>query len=108
MKYKHYAPKARVVILKGDGYVDYVNRHARDGVAALCYREDGPLLRTPYVSYGAADDYAAQAHGLFDALRQLDETGAHVVYARCPEPQGVGMAVYNRLIRAAGFEVLSI
>lgn len=108
MKYKHYAPKARVILVKGAGYVDYVNSHAGKGVAALCYQEDGPLLHIPYVSFGAADDDSSQAQKLFDALRRLDEEGAAVVYARCPHTDGMGMAVYNRLIRAAGFEVLSI
>lgn len=108
MKYKHYAPSARVILVKGASYVDYVNRHAGDGVAALCYQEDGPQLHIPYVSFGAADDDSSQARELFDALRRLDEEGAKLVYARCPHTDGMGMAVYNRLIRAAGFEVLSI
>ena len=108
MKYKHYAPKARVILLQGDHYVDFVNAHKEEGVAALCYQEDCPILHVPSVSYGKAGDYYSQARELFDALRRLDEIGAKVVYARCPAPQGVGMAVYNRLIRAAGFEVLRI
>lgn len=108
MKYKHYAPKARVILLSGEHYVDFVNAHKGKGVAALCYQEDCPILDVPSVSYGRAEDYHSQARELFDALRRLDEIGAEVVYARCPAPQGVGMAVYNRLIRAAGFEVLHI
>ena len=43
---------------------------------------------------------------LFDALRELDEQGANTVYARCPALSGVGLAVYNRLIRAAGFKIV--
>ncbi|MBQ8978384.1 MAG: translation factor SUA5, partial [Oscillospiraceae bacterium] len=39
-------------------------------------------------------------------LRRLDEIGAERVYIRCPERDGVGLAVYNRLLRAAGFEVI--
>jgi L-threonylcarbamoyladenylate synthase len=58
---------------------------------------------------GKKDDYETQAQRLFDALRRIDETDSfNLVYARCPEPQGVGMAVYNRLIRAAGFEVRNL
>lgn len=110
MKYKHYAPKAHVVILKGNRkqYVDYVNRHRREGVAALCYEEDVSLLKVPAYPYGGELDYTAQAHQLFDRLRELDEKRLTLVYARCPEPTGVGMAVYNRLIRAAGFEVIEL
>lgn len=107
MKYKHYAPKARIRMIKGGAacYAHYVNEHAAEGVAALCFEEDLPYLRVPALSYGRRSDPLEQAHRLFDALRQLDEMGAKTVYAAAPSPHGVGLAVYNRLIRAAGFDV---
>ena len=110
MKYKHYAPAAAVTILRGtrQAYLDYVNAHAQSGVFALCFAEDGPALRVPFVSYGSEEDSASQARLLFDALRLLDERGAKQVFARCPSQEGVGLAVYNRLIRAAGFSFLDV
>ncbi len=110
MKYKHYAPKARVIILKGstEEYINYVNRHSLQGVGALCYKEDCAELNVPCVVLGEKDDYSAQAHNLFSDLRRLDEMGLTTVYARCPETGGVGLAVYNRLIRSAGFEVIDL
>lgn len=110
MKYKHYAPKARVIILKGstDEYINYVNSHNENGVGALCYSGDEKRLNTQYIVLGSKNDYVAQAHNLFSALRELDEMGLETVYARCPETDGVGLAVYNRLIRSAGFEVVEI
>lgn len=110
MKYKHYAPAAKVTILRGTqrAYLDYVNAHTAEGVFALCFDEDIEGLRVPFVSYGKEADSASQAHLLFDALRVLDERGAKIVYARCPSQQGVGLAVYNRLIRAAGFSFLDV
>jgi L-threonylcarbamoyladenylate synthase len=110
MKYKHYSPKANVVILDGDekAYLDYVNGHNAPGVAALCYDGEEKSLKVPAVCYGGERDYARQARELFEALRKLDEIGADTVYARCPPPEGVGLAVYNRLMRAAGFEVLRL
>ena len=42
------------------------------------------------------------------ALRALDEQGDGVVYARCPKKDGLSMAVYNRLIRAAAFRVIQL
>lgn len=109
MKYKHYAPKAQVRLVKGTAaaYIHYVNAHAADGVAALCFDEDVPHLTVPCVPYGHRDDPFEQAHRLFDALRQLDELGAKTVYAASPRPQGVGLAVYNRLIRAAAFDIIN-
>ncbi|MVB09430.1 Threonylcarbamoyl-AMP synthase [Caprobacter fermentans] len=110
MKYKHYSPKANVVILSGGekSYFAFVNSHAEPGVAALCYDGEDRLLKVPAVCYGAEKDTGAQARELFEALRRLDDLGAKTVYARCPAPDGVGLAVYNRLMRAAGFEVLQL
>ena len=110
MKYKHYSPKANVIILDGSerAYADYVNTHKAPGVAALCYTGEEKLVNVPAVCYGGEADYATQARDLFESLRHLDDIGAQTVYARCPEPKGVGLAVCNRLMRAAGFEVLRL
>ena len=111
MKYKHYAPRARVILLNcnDEQYIDYVNEKAAKGVAALCCDEDIPLLKTPVFSLGKRNDYTRQAHTLFDELRRIDEDDSvKVVYSRLPKTNGVGMAVYNRLIRAAGFEVIDL
>lgn len=50
MKYKHYAPRARVILLNcnDEQYIDYVNKKAAKGVAALCCDEDIPLLKLPF------------------------------------------------------------
>ncbi len=110
MKYKHYSPKANVIILDGSfsAYKNYVNQHNKEGTAALCYNGENGELSVPAVCYGGENDCSEQARELFDALRRLDEMNAETVYARCPEPEGVGLAVYNRLIRAAGFEVIHL
>lgn len=107
MKYKHYAPKAEITIIKGSpkSYAEYVNQHQGDGVGALCFDEDLPHLSVPSVTYGSRTDALTQAQKLFDALRQLDEMGIRTVYAACPESSGVGLAVYNRLLRAAAFRI---
>lgn len=110
MKYKHYSPKARIIILKGNQteYINYINTNKDSSTGALCYDSDIDKLTVPYVSLGSESDYTAQAHNLFTALRQLDEMGLKIVYARCPDTDGVGLAVYNRLIRSAGFEVINL
>ena len=77
-----------------------------EGLFCLCFAGDEAVLDVPCVVYGAEQDPAAQAHDLFSALRRLDERGAKTVYARCPEMGGVGLAVYNRLLRAAAFRVV--
>lgn len=111
MKYKHYAPRAKVVIINGsrEQYISYVNTHGDSNVAALCYEEDAADIAVSTVTYGSEADTSVQATKLFDALRRCDElTGVDLIYARCPSQEGVGLAVYNRLLRAAGFDVINL
>ena len=110
MKYKHYSPAARVILLDGspEKIAAYVNAHAGDGVWALCFDGEQGDLHVPTLTYGSRDDDTAQAQHVFDALRRADEVGAQVLYTACPSPDGVGLAVYNRLLRAAAFEVISL
>ena len=109
MKYKHYAPKVRVALVKGKGFTDFVNSNSDNKTAAICYDEDVDKLNVRAFSLGERLDFDSHAHMLFKLLREVDDDGGYtLVYARCPEPRGVGMAVYNRLIRAAGFEVIDL
>ena len=111
MKYKHYAPKANVILLKcsDSEYIDYVNSNSGSGVAALCCDEDIDFLNVKTISLGKRGDYETQAQRLFDSLRKIDDCGdVTTVFSRLPSTDGVGLAVYNRLIRAAGFEVIDL
>ena len=85
-----------------------MSEHAADGVWALCFDGEAEQLPVPAIEYGRNHDGATQAHHLFTALRDLDRQGAQIVFARCPEQDGVSMAVYNRLIRAAAFRVVTL
>ena len=106
MKYKHYAPKAHVSIVQSDleAFARYLQEHKEEGVWALCFEGEQDALPVPALVYGRREDPSSQAKTLFDCLRKLDELGAKRVYARCPSQEGVGLAVYNRLLRAAAFE----
>lgn len=109
MKYKHYAPKIKVVIIKADSkkYIEYVSSQNKN-VAALCFEDEAEKISVPYVTYGKSFDSSSQAKRLFDALRELDKTGAEIAFAHCPSEEGVGLAVYNRLLRSAGFDVIEL
>ena len=110
MKYKHYAPKARVILVDGNqaDFAGYVNERKADGVFALCFSEDIAALEVPTVCYGGEKRPGEQAHALFDALRRLDDQNAQLVFAHCPNQDGLGLAVYNRLLRAAAFDVVRL
>lgn len=110
MRYKHYSPNAKVIVLNGsaEAYVRFVQEQAEEGVYALCFEEDAPKLSVPAIVWGSRKDEKTQARHLFSALRELDKLGAKKVYAHGPSREGVGLAVYNRLIRAAGFDELDL
>ena len=110
MKYKHYAPKANLILIKSDDdkYIEYINSLKNKNIAALCYDEDVEKLNVRTFPYGNKNNYAQQANRLFHVLREIDETDVTTVYGRCPDTKGAAMAVYNRLIRAAGFEVIEL
>lgn len=108
MKYKHYAPKARVILLDGDdrAFAEYVNAQEGENIWALIFGPEGPMLKKPYLAMGATA--TEQAQHLFECLRALDDRGAKVIYARCPQRTGVGMAVYNRMARASAFTIVQL
>ena len=109
MKYKHYAPKADVTIIDSslEAFREYVKTHADNDTTLMVFTDsDCEGLDIPHICYGANDE--EQAKELFDVLRELDVIGAKKVYARCPNKDGVGLAVYNRLLRAAGFQVVKL
>ena len=106
MKYKHYAPRADITILKGslEQFIEYTS--GKDFFALVFEGEEKYFEKA--VTYGKPLDAVSEANRLFDALRELDEKGAKTVFARCPELSGVGLAVYNRLIRSAGFNIIEL
>ena len=110
MKYKHYAPNAKVIILKGNfnKFKTYVEKHVEEGVFALVFDGEEDKLNVKTISYGSEEEPLTQAHNLFKVLRELDKENAKVVYARCPKTDGVSLAVFNRLIRSAGFNIIDL
>lgn len=112
MKYKHYAPKAKTVIFDGE---------AERVIAAICAQYDaaqaagerpailgfdehdfGGRTRISLGSVKRPQDAAAR---LFGALRELDERGETVALCEAVEATGIGLAVMNRMGRAAGFDI---
>lgn len=108
MKYKHYSPDAQIQIVTGnlDEFAAYVNNSDCDSV--LCFEGEEKYFPSKIcVTFGKEKDSLSQAQRLFDALRELDEKGAKNVLSRHPSKQGVGLAVCNRLYRAAAFRFIN-
>ncbi len=108
MKYRHYAPRAPVTVVTGaaERSAAYIAAHAGPGDGVICF--DEYARRFPehtVVSLGPAGDKAEQARRVFDALRAFDRTGVSQIWAQCPDRQGIGLAITNRLSKAAGFHI---
>lgn len=115
MKYRHYAPQAPVFLLDGSctDAVAWIRERGRSHVAVLAYRDDMPALQAALPAatcydFGARADTAQQAHLLFSLLREADKEGYEEIYAPLPPTDGVGLALYNRMIRAAAYQIIRL
>jgi len=109
MKYKHYSPDCKVIIVDGDGGLEYIkNCLAEDKKAcAMCFNGEEKLFSRA-IPYGEAEDSRSLAHGVFNAMREADGADISTLFVRCPPKDGVGIAVYNRLFRAAAGNVIKV
>lgn len=115
MMYKHYSPDGQVTLIEGaeSAVVEALRRlyaHAdSEGHRAcvMCFTEHIEALRDcrPH-DIGHKDDAAEVAHRLFATLRDLDAEGMDVIFSEVVPPEGMGLAVMNRLGRAAAFRTV--
>ena len=107
-KYKHYSPRAEVIIIDTEdnaAFAEYVNANGGENVCAIVTQDDHAIkVKTRCCGNNAE----SQANTLFSLFRELDDIGAEKIFVRCPEKTGVGLAVYNRLLRAAGFNIVTL
>ena len=109
MKYRHYAPKAPVTVITGTpgASAAYIAAHLTADSGVICFDEYAPLFEGHIIHrLGPAADKLAQARHVFDALRTFDDTDVPEIFAQCPDESGLGLAVSNRLKKAAGFHVI--
>ena len=111
MKYRHYAPKAPVTVVRGDPQktAKYIAEQISGPTGVLCFDEYGDNFPTCVVErFGSQNDLAAQAREVFDRLRAFDDTDVQQIWAQCPSDEGLGLAVANRIKKAAGFHVIEL
>ena len=112
MKYKHYAPKTELLLLDGDiaKIKVFILDENISNIAIIAYEEDIEYLKSAipdafYYSFGKKDDEEKQAHELFSILRDTDNHSFEKIYAPLPKISGIGLALYNRMIRAAAHKI---
>ncbi len=118
MKYRHYAPKGELIIVKGEQ--SRVIGHIREGIAAAeaagkrvgviassesenCYDEASHII-----NIGAREDEETIARHLYSVLRECDDKDIDIIYSEDFSTPRIGQAIMNRLIKAAGHRVVEV
>ena len=117
MKYRHYAPKAPVILLDGskEAIASYLKTHSSQEkrIAVIAYEDEADYIASfvnniDVYKFGKRSDEAKQAHLLFKLLRDTDKENYAVIYAPLPDRKGIGLALYNRMIRAAAHNIIRL
>ncbi len=115
MKYRHYAPKGDLTIVKGteESVLAYIN--------AQCERKEskktgvigtdstvGRYCADVRKSVGSREDEEAVARELYRILREFDDEDVEVIYTEAFDDSGIGQAIMNRLLKAAGHKIVEV
>ncbi|MBO4374994.1 MAG: threonylcarbamoyl-AMP synthase [Lachnospiraceae bacterium] len=117
MKYRHYAPKGQLTIIEGpeENVISYISEECQKAgnkglkCAVLAVSEDitryNDILT---IDMGSRADLRQISHNLFSALRKCDEEGAQLIFSGSFGSKGLGEAIMNRLLKAAGNRVKKV
>lgn len=117
MKHKHYAPQAPVILVNGPVLQmqakirDLIYEYAEEGqkVGIMCSAESRGVYQADVIlEYGSREDLSSIASDLFSTLRAFDRHGVNVILAEGVPTTGIGLAIMNRLRRAAGGRVVEV
>ena len=110
MKYRHYAPKAPVILYEGapwDTFCGILEDMNQPWTGVICFEEFLPAIKESksrlVYSLGYSWDHAEHARRLFSLLRRFDRTQAKRILVQCPRTVGANAGTVNRLRKAAGF-----
>ena len=116
MKYRHYAPKAELLIVEGaeDAVIEKINalvkeKEAQGIVAGVIGTEETVSKYQARIvkSMGTRTDEISISSHLYGILREFDESDAEVIYSESFEEGAMGSAIMNRLLKAAGHKIIS-
>ena len=115
MKYRHYAPKSPLSLISGDSssVIGYIKDQAHERLAVISYTEDEQRFKESFPGadihvIGDRCDGVGQAKRLFFILRLCDKSEYDMIYAPVPSSDGIGLALYNRMIRAAAYKIIKL
>ncbi len=117
MKYRHYAPKAPLKIIKGDlnktiekineMVQNYIDAEKKVGIIATDETIDN-YKKGEVVSIGSRKDLNTIAHNLFYVLRTFDEKNVDLILSEALEEKDMGVAIMNRLKKSAGYDIINL
>lgn len=111
MKYRHYAPKAKLIIVEGDLREEILAIRQLAFAASRGGKQIGIIATSetvPFYNYGVVKDVGTReneksiARGLYRVLREFDGEDVDTIYSESFAVQGLGKAIMNRLEKAAG------
>ncbi|MBR4949291.1 MAG: threonylcarbamoyl-AMP synthase [Clostridia bacterium] len=111
MKYKHYAPNGNLYLVSGEeekviGFLKEKSKTHKTGI--ICYDDYSDIKGENVIKIGEKEDLSNQAKKIFSALRKFDNKEIREIYSVYPSSEGIGLAVLNRMLRAAGFNVIEL
>ncbi len=116
MKYKHYAPKGQLILVDGEReavqaeIIRLSKEAAAKGQNVGVIGTDETWGSYPYgivKSIGTREDEETIARHLYGVLREFDEQDVEIIYSESFSAPGIGQAIMNRLLKAAGHHVLT-
>ncbi len=114
MKYKHYAPKTEFVLLDGsrEARLKFLAGNSSNTAVICDYCDKAEISslipESNIFVWGRSDNSAEHAHNLFRILRDADKLGFDRIYAPMPDTDGVGLALYNRMLRASANKIIKL
>ncbi len=111
MKYKHYSPLAEFILIDADcrKVIAFVNSLDEDNIGIIVSTEEAAEVTGAEVfPYGNKGDIREYCHRLFAIFREADDKGVKKLFAPLPDDTGVSLALYNRMIRAAGNKIMPL
>ena len=117
MKYRHYAPKAKLSIINASekdfkNYVEQaieLNHSKNKKVGLILSKENKESFKADEIEYiGSRDNEEEIAHNLFAILRGFDNKDIDIIYSECFDNKDLGLAIMNRLTKAAGYDIVEL
>ncbi|MGN1039107.1 MAG: L-threonylcarbamoyladenylate synthase [Oscillospiraceae bacterium] len=110
VKYKHYAPKAEVLLIVGNSeeFKNYIEKEADLKTCAMVFEDEINYFSVKCFSYGKQSEPKSLAKNIFTILRQVDTETYKRMFVHMPEQNAETLVIWNRLIRAASFKLINL